>query len=178
MHIGGARSSSQEKDAPCSWCQLLTNLVPSVLHLLIWVPLSNSQEATAQASGGLCTVAITFLLQVHLRLNPFPSSVLTFLHCNPDLASSLQSLGMTCEVRGHLTSPLFPDSFPPISPNTHLPSAVLDMFWLLECTKMDSTAFIPFHVLFIWARMVTHIPPHHLKILLVMMKKEEGEGEK
>ena len=191
MHIGGARSSSQEKDAPCSWCQLLTNLVPSVLHLLIWVPLSNSQEATAQASGGLCTVAITFLLQVHLHLNPFPSSVLTFLHCNPDLASSLhssashchpevaiQSLGMICEVRGHLTSPLFPDSFPPISPNTHLPSAVLDMFWLLECTKMDSTAFIPFHVLFIWARMVTHIPPHHLKILLVMMKKEEGEGKK
>ena len=85
---------------------------------------------------------------------------------------------MICKVLGHLTSPLFPDSFPPIFPNTHLPSAVLDIFWLLKCTKMVSTAFIPFYVLFIWARMVTHIPPHHLKILLMMMKKEEGEGGK
>ena len=55
---------------------------------------------------------------------------------------------------------------------------MLDIFWLLKCTKMVSTAFIPFYVLFIWARMVTHIPPHHLKILLMMMKKEEGEGGK
>lgn len=105
MHIGGARSSSQEKDVPCSWCQLLTNLVSSVLHLLIWVLLSNSQEATAQASGGLCTVAITFLLQVHLHLNPFPSSVLTFLHCKPDLASSLHFSAAHCHPEVAIQSP-------------------------------------------------------------------------
>ena len=95
-----------------------------------------------------------------------------------NVLSQFKVLGMICKVLGHPTSPLFPDSFPPIFPNTHLPSAVLDIFWLLKCTKMVSTAFIPFYVLFIWARMVTHIPPHHLKILLMMMKKEEGEGEK
>ena len=42
---------------------------------------------------------------------------------------------------------------------------------------MVSTAFIPFYVLFIWARMVTYIPSHHLKILLMMMKEEEEEEE-
>lgn len=44
---------------------------------------------------------------------------------------------------------------------------------------MISTGFIPFHVLFIWAGMIIHTPPHHLTIyLLMVMKKEEGEEKK
>lgn len=66
---------------------------------------------------------------------------------------------------GHLASALSLDSFLPVSHNGYLISAVLDFFRLLECVKMISTCFIPFHMLLIWAGMIIHTPPHHLTIL-------------
>lgn len=87
-------------------------------------------------------------------------------------------LGMPCKVLGHLASALSLDSFLPISHHMRLTSAMLDFFWLLECAKMTSTGFIPFHMLLSGLDDKLHHAPSPNDLLTDDDEEGGGRGKK